>query len=285
MNIITAIFCVFLFSLTAPFTRIAALETTPETIILFRILGAALVCLISVLIDKWIPPKKAWPYILYTSIGSVFGFNAFMAYGLRQVPSSHAAVALAALPLMTAIYSVLRDRRNPGLRFWIFAFTGTAIAFGFFFSINVTQLSMGDIFLLCSVFMATFGYVEGGRISREFGGRKIMSWAVLLATPLTIVLALIYFPDHQDAFLKITLKGWASISYLALISQSLGMFLWFRVLSVGPMEKIALTQLLQPFLTLFASILFLQETVLPLTWVIAFLVAICIFGSNKTKNI
>ena len=284
MNIISAIFCVVLFSLTAPFTRIAALETNAETIILLRIIGAAIVCLIAVLVDRWIPPKKIWIYILYTSLGSVIGFNALMAFGLREVPSAHAAVALAVLPVITAIYSVVRDRMNPCIRFWLFAVMGTSFAFGFFFSINVNHFLLGDFLLLLSVFSAAFGYVEGGRLSRDYGGRKIMSWAVLVASPISILIATIYFSSNHQTLLNLSMKGWFSISYLALISQSLGMFLWFRVLSIGPMEKIALVQLLQPFLTLFASILLLRETVLPMTWIIALLVAICIFGSNKSRN-
>ncbi len=285
MNIIFAIFCVTLFSLTAPFTRIAALETNAETIILLRIIGAAVVCLITVLIDKWIPPKKIWIYILYTSLGTVIGFNALMAYGLTEVPSSHAAVALAALPLMTSIYSVLRDRINPGIRFWLFALAGTFISFGFFFSINVKQLLLGDFLLLLSVFSAAFGYVEGGRLSREYGGRKIMSWVVLMASPFAIIAAVIFFSKNHQSLLNLSIKGWLSVCYLGFVSQSLGMFLWFKVLSIGPMEKIALVQLLQPFLTLFASIILLSETVLPATWIIAFLVAICIFGSNKGQKL
>ena len=284
MNIVIAVFCVVLFSLTAPFTRIAALETNAETIILLRIIGAAFVCLIAALVDKWIPPKKIWIYILYTSLGSVIGFNALMAYGLREVPSSHAAVALAALPLMTAIYSVVRDRINPGIRFWLFAIMGTLFSFGFFLSINVKHLLLGDFLLLLSVFSAAFGYVEGGRISREYGGRKIMSWAVLIASPFAICIAAVYFSYNDHVLLNLSMKGWISISYIALISQSLGMFLWFRVLSIGPMEEIALVQLLQPFLTLFASILLLQESVMPMTWIIAFLVGVCVFGSNKSRK-
>jgi drug/metabolite transporter (DMT)-like permease len=62
------------------------------------------------------------------------------------------------------------------------------------------------------------------------------------------------------------------------------MFLWFKVLAIGPMEKVALVQLLQPFLSLLASIFFLDETVLWSTWIIAAIVAACIFGANREKN-
>ena len=109
-----------------------------------------------------------------------------------------------------------------------------------------------------------------------------MSWAVLITLPFVIPGA-IYFFMHEGENLSLSLNGWLSVAYLALISQSLGMFLWFGVLAIGPMEKIAQVQLLQPFFTLFAAIVFLNESVIALTWIIAGLVALCIFGANKEK--
>lgn len=284
MNILAALFCVFMFSLTAPFTRLAALAVSPESIILLRILGAAVVCIIFAVRDGWIPPKKSWVGLIATAAGSVIGFNSLMAYGLREVPSGHAAVALAGLPMVTSVYSILRDRLNPGLRFWFFALAGTLCSFGFFFFLNIKELMLGDFLLLLSVLSAAFGYVEGGRISREYGGRRTMSWAVLITLPIVIPLSIWHFSQSSDDFTDLGFSVWFSLSYVALISQSLGMFLWFRVLAIGPMEKVALVQLLQPFFTLLAAIIILDEKVAGITWVIAGLVALCIVGSNKQRR-
>jgi drug/metabolite transporter (DMT)-like permease len=284
MNILAALFCVFMFSLTAPFTRLAALEVSAESIILIRILGAGIVCFIFAVIDRWIPPRKAWPALIATAAGSVIGFNSLMAYGLREVPSGHAAVALAGLPMATSVYSILRDRLNPGLRFWFFALAGTLMSFGFFFILNIKDLLLGDFLLLLSVLSAAFGYVEGGRISRIHGGRRVMSWAVLITLPIVIPLSIFYFNNSTDNFSDLNFSVWFSFSYLALISQSLGMFLWFKVLAKGPMEKVALVQLIQPFFTLLAAIIILNEKVAGLTWVVAGLVAMCVVGSNKERQ-
>lgn len=284
MNILAATFCIILFSLTVPLTRIAALETSPESIIYFRLLGASVVSLIFIMIDGWIPPRSAWRGILFTSIGSVIGFATFTAFAMREVPGAHAAVGLAAMPIVTAIYSTLRDRTNPGLKFWIFAVTGTLLSFAFFFFMSIGDLVLGDLLLVMAVFSAAFGYVEGGRMSRVHGGRRIMSWAIVATLPLVIPAAIYYFMNSDFNIHTIDLDGWLSIAYLAIISQSLGMFLWFKVLAIGPMEKIALVQLLQPFLTLLASIIFLHEAVFASTWVIAALVAACILGANKEKK-
>jgi drug/metabolite transporter (DMT)-like permease len=285
MNIIAATFCIILFSLTVPFTRIAALETSPEAIIFLRLIGASFVSLIFIVIDGWIPPKKIWGTIATTAIGSVIGFASFTAFALKQVPSSHAAVGLAAMPIVTAAYSTIRDRINPGLKFWLFAALGTLLSFSFFFFMNIDQLGHGDFLLVMAVFSASLGYVEGGRMSRIHGGRRIMTWSIVATLPISIPLAIYYFSHFHFQAKSLSISAWLSILYLAVVSQSTGMFLWFRVLAIGPMEKIALVQLLQPFFTLLASIIFLSENVLWATWVIAFLVAACIMGANKEKTL
>jgi drug/metabolite transporter (DMT)-like permease len=280
MNIFAAVLCILLFSLTPPFTRLIALETSPITIIFIRILGAAVVCIISAISDQWIPPIKDLKSIIAAALGSVIGFNALMAYGLKEVPSGHAAVALATLPLATAVYSTLRDRLNPGLKFWFFALLGTFFSFGFFFVLNIKNLLLGDFLLLLAVISAAFGYVEGGRVSRQHGGRRTMTWAVLLTLPIILPFAIYYFVQNPEELTQLSLKACLSLSYVAVISQALGMFLWFRVLAIGPMAKIALVQLIQPFLTLFAGMIILSETVLPFTWGIAWLVALCVLGAS-----
>ncbi len=284
MNIFLAVICVLMFSFTAPLTRLASLAMPAESIILLRIIGAGLVCGVFVISDKWLPPKKAWPGIIATALGTVIGFNSLMAYGLREVPAGHAAVALAALPLATSIYSILRDRLNPGVKFWFFSLAGTLLSFGFFFILNVEKLLLGDLLLFLSVLSAAFGYVEGGRSGRIYGGARTMSWAVLITLPVCILLSLVHFNKAPLELSELGIGVGLSLLYLGFVSQSLGMFLWFKVLAIGPMEKIALVQLLQPFLTLLIAIIVLGENVRPLTWLIASLVALCVIGSNREKQ-
>jgi len=287
MKYVLAVFCVFLFSFTVPLTRLATFEAAPELVTFLRLLGGGLVCLALVLHDGWRPPRRIWKPLLITSLGSVLGFGVLMAFALRQVPSSHGAVALAAVPALTAAYASLRDRRNPGAVFWFFAITGTLLSFTFFVT-AVEHLLLGDLLLGMAVIAVMFGYVEGARLSREFGGRRVMSWAIVLNLPLLLGALLWYLPRAEFGIywtqvVNLSLNAWLSIIYLALISQSAGMFLWYAVLARGPMEKIAMTQLVQPFFTLLAAIFLLQESVNPSAWWIALLVGACVLGANRAK--
>ena len=283
MNILTAAFCVLLFSLTVPLTRLAALETSPQSIIFIRIIGAGIICGFIALKDGWLPPRRIWKGIAANALFAIVGFSSLTAFAMKYVPSSHAAVGLAAMPMATAAYAVLRDRSKPGMMFWIFAILGTLLSFGFFFTMNVSKVMTGDILLVLAVISVSFGYVEGGRMSREFGGRRIMSWLILVTLPIIIPLAIYYFSATGTTLNSLSTGAYVSLAYLALVSQSTGMFLWLKVLGKGPMEKIALIQLLQPFLTLLASILLLNESVPAMTWLIACLVAACIVGANRER--
>jgi drug/metabolite transporter (DMT)-like permease len=284
MNLLAAVFCIVLFSLTVPFTRVAALAIPAELVVLYRLIGAGMLCLFVVMWDGWIPPRRIWLNLAATALGSVIGFAAFTSFAMKQVPSGHAAVALAAMPIATAAYSVLRDRSKPGKKFWLFALLGTLFSFGFFFFMKVDEVLQGDIFLIFAVFCGAFGYVEGGRLSREFSGTRIMSWSVLLTLPFTLAYFVYFMAKLPVDQTFLSREALLSVGYLALVSQSLGMFLWLKVLAIGPMEKIALVQLLQPFLTLLASIAFLGETVIWPTWIVALLVAACVFGAQKEKG-
>lgn len=288
MNILLAVFCVLLFSLTVPFTRIVALELAPEFVTLLRLLGGGTACLLLICIDPWRPPRKIWAALVTTSLCAVVGFAALMAFALHQVPGSHGAIALAALPAVTAAYASLRDCHNPGFIFWLFATAGTLLSGLFFFSSSVADLTQGDFLLALAVCTAALGYVEGGRLSRAHGGRRVMSWAIVITLPFTLIISGVLLlskhgPEYVTQIKSLSHSAIFSLIYLALISQSAGMFLWYHALAKGPMEKVAMTQLLQPFFTLLAAILLLGESVNAVAWWIATLVSFCVIGANRAK--
>ena len=57
------------------------------------------------------------------------------------------------------------------------------------------------------------------------------------------------------------LSTWVGFIYLSLVSQFLGFLFWYRGLSLGGIARVSQVQLLQVFLTLFASVLLLNESV------------------------
>ncbi len=61
----------------------------------------------------------------------------------------------------------------------------------------------------------------------------------------------------------------------------LGFFAWYHGLAIGGVARVSQMQLLQPFLTIFASALFLQEQITMFTIAIALLVLIMVALGKK----
>ena len=287
MNTALATLCVLLFSLTMPATRMAALSFPPEMVALLRLLGAGLVCAITVgFVDRWVPPRKAWLPLAATALASVAGFSILGALAMKRVPATHGAVGLATLPALTALYASVRDRVNPGLRFWLSGLAGTVLTIGYFAAQSHAGLGTGDALLVAGVAVSAFGYVEGGRLSRIHGGRHVMSWAVLLTFPFSLAVAIAvlagWLPWTLPA-ISAAPGAWLSALYLATVSQSLGMFVWFRVLARGPMAQVAMLQLIQPFFSLLAAMFFLGENPGSGAWFVAAAVAVCVFSTNRAR--
>ncbi len=285
MNLLLAAICVLLFSATAPATRLAALVFPAESVAILRLLIAGTVALITIgVFDRKLPPRRVIGPLLITSFGSVIGFSFLIAWAMKLTSGTHGAIGMATIPAFTAAYASIRDRRNPGVRFWIFAGIGTLSALGFFVSRGAQEFNFGDVLIGLSCMVSALGYVEGGRLSREFGGRRVMSWAILFALPWIIAAAFVVFSRSPLPSIDAAPQAWGSVLYLGVVSQTLGMFLWYRVLARGPMEKIALVQLAQPFLALLLASHLLDEHLEPSALIAATLVVGSIFGANRSQK-
>ena len=69
---------------------------------------------------------------------------------------------------------------------------------------------------------------------------------------------------------------WLGFLYIALVSQLLAFFAWYRGLDLGGVAKVAQLQLLMPFVTIAGAALLLGETVGPATLGFAALVAVIV---------
>src|SRR4051812_14592645 len=101
MNLLLAVLCVVLFSLTIPATRIAALSLDSSTVAAFRMLGASIICLFTIIFyDRWIPPKKLWLSLMSLALISVLGFSILCAIAMKYVSGAHGSIGIAALPAL-----------------------------------------------------------------------------------------------------------------------------------------------------------------------------------------
>ena len=258
---------VVIFSGTFPATRLAVATLDPVFIACGRAVAAALLaaCLLAV-VRRPLPRGRQWRQLAVIAGGVVFGFPLLASWAMRHVPSSHGAVLAGILPLATALMGALRAGDRPSAGFWLAAAAGSALVVGFALWQGGGTLHLADLALLGAVAAAAIGYAEGAQLTHDLGGWETISWTLLLALPLSAVLAWLHAPADWSA---VPAAAWTAFAYLAIMSQYVGFFAWYKGLALGGVARVSQTQLLQPFFTLVLAALFIGESLTVATIVFA----------------
>ena len=253
------------FSLTLPVTRIAVQDggLTPLFVGSARAVIAALLAAAALALTRQhFPQRRQWARLALVAGGVVLGFPLLTSFALTTAPASHGAVVIGLLPAATAVAAVLRGHERPPLFFWIMAGAGAAavVVFAALHGGGLGGLHWSDLLLFGAVAAAAVGYAEGGLLARELGAWQTVSWALVLAAPLMLVLtgvAVVRQPPSGSA------GEWMALAYLGVVSMFLGFFAWYRGLAIGPMAQVSQIQLVQPVLTICWAALLIGEQ---LTW-------------------
>ena len=270
------------FALTLPMTSLALNGMQPIFIGIGRALVAA-VCAAGLLIlfRARLPAPSVWPQLVIVMLGVVIGFPVLSAIAMQTVPASHGGVVLAILPILTSAMAALIGLERPGKMFWLVSLLGAALVLVFSLRQGAGQLSSGDTWLFLAVLCAAAGYVAGAQASHSMPAWQVICWALVLSLPLTIVPFIVYLPTD---IALIEARAWLGFLYLSLISQLLGFFAWYRGLALGSISKVSQLQLLQPFITIFASALVLGEVISADIWLFVVPVVTCVWLAKHAQS-
>ncbi|MBL1240431.1 MAG: DMT family transporter [OCS116 cluster bacterium] len=245
------------FGLTLPFTRLVVPYLDPIFIGTGRAVVSALVAAVILLAFKQKIPNKAQIIKLsIVSLGVVAGFPILSSWAMQYVPASHGGVVLGILPLATAIFGAWVSKERPSMAFWLVSLIGSALVVVYVLTQGSGALQMADLALLGAIISAAIGYAVGGQLSKSLGGWQVICWALILSLVYTLPLSIIYAPE---TFIGYPIEVYISFSYLALVSMLTAFFAWYKGLVLGGIARVSQTQLLQPFITIFASIFMLSE--------------------------
>lgn len=270
---------VIIFSGSLPTTRIAVQDLNPWFVTSARACIAAILAGALLLLFKQTKPSKAdLPALIWAAIGVILGFPLLTALALQYTHASHTIVFVGLLPLMTALFAVLRAGERPKPFFWMFSSMGAASVIGYALLNSGSAPWFADVLMLLAIMVCGLGYAEGAKLSRHLGGWQVISWALLLAFPALLILMLLTFPSNLS---HISSQSWWSLAYLSLFSMLLGFVFWYKGLVQGGIAAVGQLQLLQPFMGLGLAALLLNESIdvsMLLTTTVA---AICVYYAKK----
>ncbi|MFT3877805.1 MAG: DMT family transporter [Propioniciclava sp.] len=277
---------VIAFSFTVPFTRIAVGNghMSPLFVGSGRAVIAALLAAAALVLTRQRPPRgRQWLQLVVVAGGVVAGFPLLTSFALTTTPASHGAVVIALLPAATAVCAVLRTGERPARSFWVAATFGAlaAIVFATVQGGGFGGLHAADLLLFAAVIVCGIGYAEGGLLSRSLGSWQTISWALVLASPVMILLAGVAVARQP---VTATPVEWGAFGYLAVVSMFLGFFAWYRGLAIGPMAQVSQVQLSQPVMTLLWAALLLGEHIGWQTMVGGIAVVGCALLAVRARN-
>jgi len=254
---------VVIFALTLPLTRLAVgTPQVPQLSGLFVSTGRATVAALLSIVFLWAtrapwPARANLPALGVVMLGVVFGFPMASSIAMRHVEAVHASVMLGVVPLATALVGAWLHRQRPSYGFWLCAGLGTALVVAFAVlrsGHSGLALAWADTLLLVAMACAAVGYGMGSLLSQRMRAEHVICWALILGLPLNMPLALMEYPQAA-----INLGAWCGFVYVAVFSQWLGFFAWYRGLALGGTVRVSQVQLLQPFLSMVFAVPLLGE--------------------------
>lgn len=271
------------FSFTVPLTRVAVEGMSPLFIGAGRAVIAALLAALALgLTRQRFPQGTQWLRLAVVAGGIVAGFPLLTTFALTSTSASHGAVVIALLPAATATVAVVRGRERPRPLFWVLTVAGViaAVVFALLQSGGLGSLHWADPLLLGAVLAAAIGYAEGGLLARELGAWQTISWALVVAAPVMILLTVVSLGSGAPSATPIQ---WLSFAYLGVVSMFLGFFAWYRGLAIGPMAQVSQIQLVQPVMTIAWAGLLLGESMTWATIVGGLVVIVCAGAAVRVR--
>lgn len=268
-----------IFSGSLPATRLAVQEFDPLFLTAMRAVLAAVLALgaLGLMRQRW-PQRQDFVPLVMVAIGVVIGFPLLTALALQHTTSAHALVYIGLLPLATAGFGVLRGGERPKIAFWLFSVLGSLLVGAFALSQGAGASWVGDLLMVAAILLCGLGYAEGAMLTRKLGGWQVISWALVVALPLTAGVAVWAAPASWP---QVSVGAWLSLGYISLFSMWIGFIFWYRGLALGGIAAVGQLQLLQPFFGLALAAWVLHETIQPSMIAVMAGVLVCVYGAKR----
>jgi len=261
-------------------TRIAVETLDPAMVGMLRTLLAALLApllLLALRVPR--PAGETRPRLAFAGLCAFVLFPVLFSIGIDYTTASHAALILAMQPVFTALTAHVVERSWPTRRWVAGAALAAAGAFALVhFRIGIAEGTaeswVGDLLILAAGFLASVGYVGGGRVARGFPALGVTLWGLVIGG--AALLPLFAWRAGTIDWGAGTLASWTAVLYLAFAVSSLGYLLWYWALAKGGIARIGTLQFMQPVASLVLAVLLLAE---PMSLPLAACAAVVLAGT------
>lgn len=205
--------------------------------------------------------RSTWIWLLLSGFAAFFGFPILFTLGVSRTATSHAALILACMPVVSGALSALLDKRMPRSG-WFFgaavAMIGETVLITSRDSTGVATLS-GDLLCIIAAIISGSGYVAGSRATARIGTWSTTFWGVAIAGLAQV--PLLFWLSSEVPWSDLTYVGWSSTLYLVMFATVLAYASWYWALNHGTVVRIAPFQFAQPVVSLIFAVVLLSEVI------------------------
>ena len=269
---------VLIFGGSLPATRLAVVDFDPVFLTVARATIAGAIGMVPLLLLRQrLPARGDLLPLALVAAGVVVGFPLLTALALRHMAASSSIVFTGLLPLVTAVFAVLRGGERPRRCFWLFAVLGALCVAGFAWSPASLSAPADNMLMLAAIVVCGLGYAEGAVLARRLGGWQVICWALVLAWP-AMLLGLCL--AARPVLATVGAPAWIGLGYVSLFSMLIGFMFWYRGLALGGTAAVGQLQLAQPLVGLGLAALVLREPISPLMILVLMAVIGCVVGAR-----
>jgi hypothetical protein len=240
-----------------------------------------------------LPSRRDLPFILLVAVGVILLYPSMSTFALGSISVGASGIINSLTPIVASVFALTIGHARPKPGFWVAAAAGTIATILFALSKDgqLTTTPLAVLALFIGVAGASVGNVAGATLSSHQKSYNVISWAILVASPLTLLAtaADIWFsPTHglnASAYQSgvIAPEAWFGFIYAALISSFGAHFFWLRGLDRVGVVRGSQLMLGQAPVTLIWGILLLGQIPSLLTWIAAGVIIACVGWSQRAK--
>jgi drug/metabolite transporter (DMT)-like permease len=265
-----------------PVLKIGVSELAPLTFraltLPFAALGLLFVAYLSG--DSIRVPRAWWGRIAALALFNIAGWNAFVLFGVQQMPAGRSAILAYTMPIWATLIGsfVLREplsrRKLVGL---LLGTTGMALLIGDEMRV-IRQAPFGAVLIVAAAIVWAIGTVLLRKWQPPMPQNTLSGW-MMLAGWLPLVIAAPFF-DHQplgQTLASLSAGGWFALLYNIFLAGTIAHWAWFTLARTLPIAVSSMSSLPVPVVGVFAGMIVLNEHPGVQEWIALGLVVTALF--------
>ena len=283
-----AVLAILIWGATPAATETAVRGVDAAAVGMLRTIIAAIILLPLALLLRLPLPTDAegWMALVVSSLAGFVGFTLLFTIGIEQTSTSHAALILAAAPILTGLIGFTLSQQWPRWLWWLgagIALVGEAVLIGVRTTAAATggATLQGDLIVFASVVFVSAGYVAGGYLSAKIGTQAATAWGINIAGLALMPVLLSQFSWQEWVGNGANLASWLSVFYLAIFASILGYAAWYWAIEKAGVARVAPIQFAQPVVSLILAVVLFSE---PMTIPILLSTGMILLGVLLTRQ-